>query len=227
SNWFRVNNGFIRNGAHLDSVFSMDANDSLVYAGTDDVGFYRTDNNGDDWKLVDSNTGDIHAIKLVGQNVYYGTVWGGVHSSFDNGKTFAANNTGLKFGPTSIPYLVKDFLVMDTLIFAATDIGVFRQAIPNILTSANKISSPKNKLNIYPNPTSGSTNFKFTLTHSELVCITIYDYVGKEINTLINTFVEPGEHTYNINTRNLDAGIYYVKFVSGNEVNVYSLISLK
>jgi hypothetical protein len=227
SDWFRVNSGFIRNGAHLDSVFSLDANDSLVYAGTDDVGFYRSDNNGDDWKQVDSNTGDIHAIKLVGQNVYYGTVWGGVHSSFDNGKTFAPNNLGLKFGPTSIPYLVKDFLVMDTVIYAATDIGVFRQAIPNIITSVTSPAIENNFLAVYPNPFKTNTNIKYSIAHSQNVSLSIYDYMGREMKTLINNYIEAGPHFYSFDAGNISAGIYIVKLVTRDKILSSTIVIVK
>ncbi len=227
SGWFRVNNGFVRNGAHLDSVFSLDANDSLLYAGTDDVGLYRSDNNGDEWKQVDSNTGDIHAIKLVGNYVYYGTVWGGVHSSFDNGKTWAANNNGLKYGSTSIPYLVKDFLVIDSSIYAATDIGVFRQALPNVITTIKAQFQEKDEICVSPNPFKSSMNIKFSLTHSGNVSLKLYDSIGKVVNTIINGFVEAGVNNYSIDTNNLVNGIYFVKLVTDKAVREITIVALK
>lgn len=212
--WNRVNKGFIRNGAHLDSVFSLDANDSLVYAGTDDVGMYRTNDNGENWKQIDSYTGDIHAIKIAGQNVYYGTSWAGVHSSFDNGKTWAPNNNGLKYGNASIPYLVKDFLVMDTLIYAATDIGVFRQTLPEVITSTKEqpISYTKKAyLNNYPNPFKEGTTIKYYLPQAQDIELTVFDFTGKEVFKTKKNNESAGNHSIYFRSENSNAGIYLIK----------------
>ena len=227
-NWIRVNKGFIRNGAHLDSVFSMDANDSLVYAGTDDVGMYRTNDNGENWKQVDSYNGDIHAIKIAGQSVYYGTSWAGVHSSFDNGLTWAPNNVGLSFGNKTIPYLVKDFLVMDSLIYAATDIGVFRQTLPEIITDSKDLGINKLEfINNYPNPFIDKTNIRYYLSQSKDVKITISDIIGNILFELEAKNQYEGLHTLEYNFENRKPGIYIMKMQINNKLYTNKMISIQ
>ena len=128
SSWELINTGFIRNGVHLEGVFSMDANDEVVFAGTDDVGIFRSTDLGANWTMVD-NTADVHAIKIVGNDVYYGTSYAGIRVSHDKGITWSTNNSGLVYNGQTLPYLVKDFLVMGNTIYAATDMGVFKQVL--------------------------------------------------------------------------------------------------
>jgi hypothetical protein len=127
--WTKVNQGFGLNGAHLEGVLSIGANNQYVFAGTDDVGLYRKPINGTTWTQIYSYTGDIHSIAVQGSTIYYGTSYAGVYTSIDNGESWVPNNVGLAHGNKTIPYLVKDLEVHDGYMYAATDIGVFRQPL--------------------------------------------------------------------------------------------------
>lgn len=127
--WDSINHGLGRNGVHLEGIFSMDANDQLAFAGTDDIGIFRSTDNGSNWTMV-HKTADVHSIKIVGNHVFYGTSYSGVYVSHDGGLTWQDNNSGLVYNGQTLAYLVKDFAVMGGYIYAATDMGVFKQPLP-------------------------------------------------------------------------------------------------
>jgi photosystem II stability/assembly factor-like uncharacterized protein len=215
--WELINNGFIRNGAHLESVFSMDANDNLVFAGTDDVGIFRSTDQGTTWNPVGSYNGDIHAIKIAGTSVYYGTSYGGVYTSADQGLTWSANNSGLSFGGTTIPFLVKDFLVSGNTIYAATDIGVFRQTLPAGSVGLNKVAGEEQPA-FSPNPfTEG------TIVH--LKGVTAPFVVSDALGRIVFSGTVPGQGTLVISKDQLGKpGVYFVTVMSPAKEERYRIM---
>ncbi|MCX6158561.1 MAG: T9SS type A sorting domain-containing protein [Ignavibacteriae bacterium] len=101
----------------------------------------------------------------------------------------------------------------------------------HLLSALNKDNSKKinNGNNIpvqfemfgnYPNPFNPQTNIKFGLPIKSFVTIKIYNISGKEIETLVDGFVDAGYHTLLFNASKYSSGIYFYKLVSNN--NVYS-----
>ena len=71
-----------------------------------------------------------------------------------------------------------------------------------------------------PNPFNPSTSIKFYLPQEEHVSITIYDELGREINTLLNERLSTGYHTVNWNGidklgNNAASGIYLYRLTAG------------
>lgn len=207
--WEKINTGFIRNGAHLEQVLSLDANDSLVYAGTDDVGLFRSSDRGDHWEQISTYSGDIHSIKIVGSRVYYGTTYSGVFSSDDFGMTFHPNSNGIRLGNATLPYLVKDFLVDGSTIYAATDIGVFKQSLAASAAPREKETSEMElQVKSTPNPCTESSTIEYSIPWQGLVDLRVFDPTGREIKTLVYTEQPVGVHSVLFDVHNLDAGCY-------------------
>ena len=83
----------------------------------------------------------------------------------------------------------------------------------------------------YPNPFNGTTTINYTLANTGDVKLVIYDILGKEIISLVNTSQSAGSHTaiwFGQNTSGVDvvSGIYFYKltFGSGASVNAQSSI---
>ena len=58
----------------------------------------------------------------------------------------------------------------------------------------------------YPNPVQSSTTIEYNLTTSGYVTIKIYDMVGNEVKSLVNTYHSSGKYTINWDTKN-ESGI--------------------
>jgi hypothetical protein len=74
----------------------------------------------------------------------------------------------------------------------------------------------------YPNPFNPTTKINFTIpavgTTNELSLQTkviVYDILGKEIITLLNEHLQPGNHEIEFNAEDLPSGIYYYRLAVG------------
>ncbi|MGE5411342.1 MAG: choice-of-anchor Q domain-containing protein [Clostridiales bacterium] len=60
----------------------------------------------------------------------------------------------------------------------------------------------------YPNPFNPSTTINFTVIQNSFVSLKVYDILGKEVATLVNSALEPGSYSVNFNAANLSSGTY-------------------
>lgn len=72
-----------------------------------------------------------------------------------------------------------------------------------------------NTVNIFPNPTTASTNIKFSTNDSTPIEILIFDASGKKIVSLFDGIHE-GEKVYKWNS-NVNPGVYYCKIKTRNK----------
>jgi hypothetical protein len=68
----------------------------------------------------------------------------------------------------------------------------------------------------YPNPFNPNTSISFSLPSKETVVLKIYNSLGQEISTLINSDFGAGNYTFNFNAGNLTSGIYFYSLTAGN-----------
>ena len=80
---------------------------------------------------------------------------------------------------------------------------------------------------IYPNPTSGNSNIRFTLSENLHVNVSVYDQLGREVSLLANENFESGKHTLSINAAALNSGTYYYRFITSEGVIVKPFIVRK
>ncbi|HMS65049.1 MAG TPA: DUF1028 domain-containing protein [Ignavibacteria bacterium] len=65
----------------------------------------------------------------------------------------------------------------------------------------------------YPNPFNPDTNLKFGIPNTGFVSLKIYDMLGKEVATLVNESLNPGNYEISWNADALPSGIYYYTLV--------------
>ncbi len=79
----------------------------------------------------------------------------------------------------------------------------------------------------YPNPFNPATTIRYTLAKNSKVKIAVYDLLGKEIATLVNTNLNAGEYTVQWNTENMASGIYIYKLITKDFVQARKMMLLK
>ena len=79
----------------------------------------------------------------------------------------------------------------------------------------------------YPNPFNPATIIKYSLPSESKVILKIYDMLGKEVTTLVNSIQTPGEHIVNFNASDLPSGIYLYNITAGNFTQTKKLVLLK
>jgi hypothetical protein len=70
------------------------------------------------------------------------------------------------------------------------------------------VSSQQSAVRVFPNPTSGSTQFAVRSSRSEHVIIKIYDLHGREVATVADQQLPTGEHVIGFDASRLPAGVY-------------------
>lgn len=81
--------------------------------------------------------------------------------------------------------------------------------------------------NNYPNPFNPETMIKYQLPKASFVKLKIYDILGREVQTLVNTEQNPGVYQVQLNGNSLSSGVYFYRIEAGNFVETKKMILLK
>jgi Secretion system C-terminal sorting domain len=79
----------------------------------------------------------------------------------------------------------------------------------------------------YPNPFNSSTIIDYSVRNYSQVSIKVYDILGKEVSTLINTEKPAGRYSIEFNAAKLVSGIYFYRMQSGNFISTRKFILMK
>lgn len=79
----------------------------------------------------------------------------------------------------------------------------------------------------YPNPFNPTTSISYSLPQNEFVTLKVYDVIGNEVATLVNTLQESGKHVVNFNASNLSSGIYFYKLTAGSFSQINKMLLVK
>lgn len=119
----------------------------------------------------------------------------------------------------SIRYIASHSLDFAVSNWDNTGVGnyVFKN---NFVIGINLISSEiPGKFKLYqnfPNPFNPNTIIRFKIKNIGFTTLIIYDMLGKEITTLVNKGLQPGEYVVNFDGSDYNSGVYFYKLVSGN-----------
>ena len=99
-----------------------------------------------------------------------------------------------------------------------------------VIVSINSEIGIPNKFELfqnYPNPFNPITTIEFSLPESRLVRLEVFDIVGRNVSTLINTQKEAGFHSVQFNGSGLSSGVYLYRIQAGDFVQVKKLLLVK
>ena len=77
---------------------------------------------------------------------------------------------------------------------------------------------------VYPNPVIGETLIPFDVATSARVRITVYDLLGRRVQTLVDGHRTPGQYTVSLDATEYAPGIYHYRMEAADFVGVHSLI---
>ncbi|GAB6281342.1 MAG: hypothetical protein STSR0008_00810 [Ignavibacterium sp.] len=99
-----------------------------------------------------------------------------------------------------------------------------------INTDVNDVNLLVNSFSLeqnYPNPFNPSTTIKYTIPEKDFVTIKIYDVLGKEVASLINTIKDAGSYEVEFNAKNLSSGMYLYSIQAGKYNTTKKMILMK
>ena len=160
----------------------------------------------------------------MGQPVYDGVIsnWVKEEISLSN---YLSSQVKFQFQLKTDGGLTRDGLYVD-------DIGVFIYSIP---TDIPEDTEPIYEFSLeqnYPNPFNPSTIIKYTIPSNvkrEMsdVILRVFDVLGNEVVTLVNTEQSAGSYEVEFDATGLTSGIYFYKIRSGSFVETRKMILLK
>jgi hypothetical protein len=79
----------------------------------------------------------------------------------------------------------------------------------------------------FPNPFNPKTNIKYQIAKSSHVKLIVYDILGKEIETLVNSYQRQGNYSVIFNGNNLPSGVYFYVLQADNFIKFKKMVLLK
>ena len=122
-------------------------------------------------------------------------------------------------GPTGDDFHVGSYFLLDDVTLSGTATSVNDK---NIISA--KFSLEQN----YPNPFNPSTKIQYNLPENSFVSLKVYNILGKEVASLVNSVVPAGSHEVVFNASGLNSGIYFYTLKTGNNfVQTRKMILMK
>ncbi len=79
----------------------------------------------------------------------------------------------------------------------------------------------------YPNPFNPSTTIEYSIPKSSEVKLKIYNTLGEEIKTLVNSFKQAGKYKVNLDLSKFSSGVYFYRLKAGSYNQTRKMILLR
>jgi hypothetical protein len=82
-------------------------------------------------------------------------------------------------------------------------------------------------LDAYPNPIINTAKIEFYLPQSGFTTLSLYNALGQELITFVNSNLESGKQDYNLDGSGLSAGVYYLRLKVDNSIAIKKVEIIK
>jgi hypothetical protein len=115
--------------------------------------------------------------------------------------------------------------------FALGDLNWFpEQKAQWLLTDVKKVDELPQGFSLsqnYPNPFNPTTEIQFAIPAQSNVELKVFNLLGQEVATLVNTSMAPGTYTVDFNASKLASGTYLYRLKAGEFVQVNKMVLMK
>lgn len=115
----------------------------------------------------------------------------------------------------------------DTLLVSSASAGVFRVWNPGTGVIDQPVPPGYLLLSNYPNPFNPSTTIEFTLPEAGSVRISVYDLLGREIETLVDRRMPAGTHRVRWDAAGRPAGVYLCRLTAGSGLRITRMVHVQ
>jgi photosystem II stability/assembly factor-like uncharacterized protein len=193
----------------------------------------RSTDFGTTWAAVNTGAGltGYCTIKyVVGTNIAYltgGTGTNAIRKTTDNGVTWTPMTTGGIASFTHMEYCLVSGVVTGYAI--ASDGSCVTLAADPVGIDPKNTNVPKDYSleQNFPNPFNPVTNIRYSLPKASNESIKIYDMLGHEVMTVVNTHQEAGNYIENVDASNLASGVYFYTIKAGDFTDTKKMSLIK
>lgn len=100
-------------------------------------------------------------------------------------------------------------------------------SFPTSVEQSNSIVSDFYLYQNYPNPFNPTTEIKFDISNNTMVNLSIYDMLGRRLQTLVNEYKSSGSYKINFNANNLSSGIYFYTLKTDEKMFTKKMLLIK
>lgn len=79
----------------------------------------------------------------------------------------------------------------------------------------------------YPNPFNPTTEIKYQISKASPVTLKVFDVLGREVATLVNKELKPGDYAVEFDAGQLSSGVFFGQLRSGNSVETKRMLLLR
>jgi len=229
--FFTTNNGIswskVVTGLTNTFVLTLVGSGTNLYAGTFGSGVFLTTNSGTNWSAVNTGIENtmVRALADSGTKLFAGTSEG-IFITINNGTSWSPVSTGLMNTD------IKTLIISGTDLFAGTwGDGVWRRPISDMITSVESLQtySPTSYILMqnHPNPFNPNTTIRFSIAEQSNVKLKIFNAIGHEVSTVVNTELVAGNHSIDFNAASLSSGVYFYRIETPNFTSTKKMILMK
>jgi hypothetical protein len=210
---------------------------SLTILGTDifistfGKGVYKSKDGGNTYEEINAGLDNkrVFSLKIINGKVTCSTDgW--------NGGIFVWNQSSNTWTKVAIPQIpnkaVTTVAEFDGKIFAGTwyeglwsadIVEIIPTSVEHKLLIPNEIFLKQN----YPNPFNPVTIINYSIPSTSYVQLKVYDTLGKEIATLVNEKLVPGNYEVTFNAGKISSGVYFYTLIFNNKIITKKMLLTK
>jgi len=214
--------------------FSNQNTGYIVFTGYSNGYVIKTTNSGVNWlsPIALPDVTETFSIYCISSDTLFVTGrrdlahYGRILRSTDGGQNWIIQYYG---GGYTIPYSIS-FLNSQTG-FAVGPTGLILKTVTGGEVGITPISGEVPKIyslsQNYPNPFNPSTTIEFDLPKDANIMITLYDVMGREVQTLASEFRKAGSYKLDFDGSVLSSGTYFYRLQAGEFVETKKMILIK
>lgn len=199
------------NGGFPTGAFCIYSEPGKIYVGSA-LGMYYSTNNGANFVNRSVGLGPdpyVFSITKYGNTLFSGTnAW--VYKSTNEGLTWdTVTFSGQTFQD------VNKVLIHNNRLYAAAYTGLWHRNLDEIVTGTGNntavVPSEYKLSQNYPNPFNPTTIIEYQIPKESSVLVRVYDFTGREVQTLVNEVKKAGSYSVEFNASALSSGVYFYK----------------
>ncbi len=167
-------------------------------------------------------------VQLVDQvRIGFSTDGGGYYSLVQSGVDAGFGVYRWKVPPTSSSECKVVVMSQNNPAIMDTSTSVFLVSDVSSVSDANRIPAGFFLGQNFPNPFNPTTRISFDLAESSFVTMRVYDLLGREVRTLVDSRQYAGNHSVDFDGAGLPSGVYFYRLEAGNYREVKKMILMK